>query len=110
VLFRSALLKNPKIQQRLKELHAVNMSRNMITVDKVLADLEHDKLAARKNKQNGAAIRATELQGKYLAMFRDRIVNEDDAETMTERERVEAKRIAKLAVDDITPKLKIAAG
>jgi len=106
----SALLKNPKIQQRLKELHAVNMSRNMITVDKVLADLEHDKLAARKNKQNGAAIRATELQGKYLAMFRDRIVNEDDAETMTERERVEAKRIAKLAVDDITPKLKIAAG
>jgi phage terminase small subunit len=42
------LLKNPKIQQRIKELHAENRSRNNITVDKVLADLEHDKLIARQ--------------------------------------------------------------
>jgi len=43
----STLLKNPKIQQRIKELHTENMSRNNITVDKVLADLEHDKLMAK---------------------------------------------------------------
>ena len=51
----SALLKNPKIQQRIKELHAENVSRNNITVDKVLADLEHDKIMARQAGQYSVA-------------------------------------------------------
>ena len=49
------LLKNPKIQQRVRELHSENMGRNNITIDKVLADLEHDKLAARQAGQYGVA-------------------------------------------------------
>jgi phage terminase small subunit len=67
----SELLKNRKVLERISELHTENMQRNMITVDKVLADLEHDKLMARKAGQYGVAKGCTELQGKYLAMFTD---------------------------------------
>ena len=66
------LLKKPDVQQRIRELHTANMQRNMITVDKVLADLEHDKLIAREKGDIASAIRADELQGKYLALFTDR--------------------------------------
>ena len=93
----SALLKNPKVQERVRQLHAENLGRNGITVDKVLADLEHDKLAARKAGQYGVAKGCTELQGKYLAMFANRYIT-DDAATIreySEREQKEALRIAK---------------
>lgn len=46
------------------ELQAENMQRNMITVDKVLADLEHDKLLAREARQYAVSKSCTELQGK----------------------------------------------
>jgi len=71
------LLKQDAIRERIIELQAENMKRNLITVDKVLADLEHDKLLARERHQYGVAKGCTELQGKYLAMFTDRYVNEN---------------------------------
>ena len=40
-------LKQEAIRERIIKLQAENMHRNLITVDKVLADLEHDKLLAR---------------------------------------------------------------
>ncbi len=61
------LLKQEAIRDRIVELQAENMKRNLITVDKVLADLEHDKLLARKAHQYSVAKGCTELQGKYLA-------------------------------------------
>ncbi len=67
------LLKQEAIRDRIVELHAENMKRNLITVDKVLADLEHDKLLAREARQYSVAKGCTELQGKYLAMFKDNI-------------------------------------
>jgi phage terminase small subunit len=96
----SALLKNPEIRQRVQELHAENMSRNLITVDKVLADLEHDKVMARQNRQYAVATRCTELQGKYLAMFTDRVVAQDTPRQieLSEAERRENRRIASLLV------------
>jgi phage terminase small subunit len=72
------LLKQEAIRNRIIELQAENMKRNLITVDKVLADLEHDKLLAREHHQYNVARACTELQGKYLAMFTDRHVNEND--------------------------------
>ena len=69
----STLLKNPKIQQRIKELHTENMSRNNMTVDKVLADLEHDKIMARQAGQYSVAKECSVAQGKYLAMLTDNI-------------------------------------
>jgi phage terminase small subunit len=67
------LLKQEAIRDRIVELQAENMRRNLITVDKVLADLEHDKLLAREARQYSVAKACTELQGKYLAMFTDNI-------------------------------------
>ena len=72
----SRLMKREKVRNRISELHSENMQRNLITVDKVLADLEHDKILARKDQQYAVAKGCTELQGKYLAMFTDRLQTE----------------------------------
>ena len=92
------LLKNPKIQQRIRELHAENMSRNNITVDKVLADLEHDKLMARQAGQYAVAKECSIAQGKYLAMFTDNtnITDTVQQRELDEQEQAEAARIANI--------------
>ena len=92
----SALLKKPEIRERIKDLHAENMSRNGITVEKVLADLEHDKLLAREAGQFAVAKECSIAQGKYLAMFADRHLIENPARMveMSEREIAEGLRIA----------------
>jgi phage terminase small subunit len=72
------LLKQDAIRDRIVELQAENMKRNLITVDKVLADLEHDKLLAREARQYSVAKGCTELQGRYLAMFKDNIKSETE--------------------------------
>jgi phage terminase small subunit len=74
----SRLLKRDKVRNRISELHSENMQRNLITTDKVLADLEHDKVMARKHNQYSVAKGCTELQGKYLAMFTDRLQTEPE--------------------------------
>ena len=95
----STLLKNPKIQQRIKQLHSENMSRNMVTVDSVLSELDHIEKLAIRDGQFGAATRCVELKGRYLAMFTDRLsVDVDDIRVYTEAERLEAKRIALVLV------------
>ena len=68
------LLRVPKIRSRIMEIHAENMSRNFISIDKVLNDLEHDKALARAKGDISSAIRADELQGKYLSMFSNKHV------------------------------------
>ncbi len=96
----SALLKNPKVKARITGLHAENMSRNMITIDKVLADLEHDKLMARKAGQLNVAKECSVAQGKYLAMFTDNVsIDPDRTREFSELERSEAKRIAAFLLD-----------
>ena len=44
-----------------------------LTAEKVLKDLESLKKGAKKAKQFAAAIRASELQGKHLQMFVDKL-------------------------------------
>jgi hypothetical protein len=91
------LLRRLDIQERIRELHAANMQRNMITVDKVLADLEHDKLMAREKGDIASAIRADELQGKYLALFVDRQeITESGRRELSEKEAVEVEELARL--------------
>ena len=79
----SELLRSRKVLERISELHTKNMQRNMITVDKVLADLEHDKLMARKHHQYAVAKECSIAQGKYLAMFTDNLSTTD---TIRQRE------------------------
>jgi len=99
----TTLLRREAIRKRIIELHAENMSRNMITVDKILADLEHDKLLARQNHQYAVSKGCTELQGRYLAMFKDRQMLEtsDEIKEMDEHKREEARRLAVLSLQKI---------
>jgi len=96
------LLKDKRIIARINQLHSENMVRNMITVDKVLSDLEHDKLMARENHQYAVAKGCTELQGRFLAMFTDRQIVDDPAKAkqLTEKEAEEARRIAAIRLRD----------
>jgi hypothetical protein len=72
----------------------------------VLSDLENDKIAARKAGQFTVAVRASELQGKYLAMFTDRVEHDTTAiREYTEAERLEGKRVAALLVKDVNQPL-----
>ena len=67
------------------------MHRNMITVDKVLADLEHDKLMARENHQYAVTKAYTELQGRWLAMFKDNLNQTGDGLTLNFTTKTAAK-------------------
>ena len=89
------LLKQDAIRERIIELQAENMKRNLITVDKVLADLEHDKLLARKHNQYSVAKGCTELQGKYLAMFTDKMKTET-----TEIRKFTLEEVKQIIADD----------
>ena len=68
----SRLLRNVKVDTRIRELQAAAAKRSEITADRVLEmlmDSYHDAKAA---MQHGPAVRAAELLGKHLAMFVDR--------------------------------------
>jgi len=77
------LLKQEAIRERIVELQAENMRRNLITVDKVLSDLEHDKLLAREAGQYSVAKGCTELQGRFLAMFTDKVEQSGEGLSIT---------------------------
>ena len=90
----SRLMKRDKVRNRISELHSENMQRNLITTDKVLADLEHDKVMARKHNQYSVAKGCTELQGKYLAMFTDRLEQAEEHRQLTPTEEQEGRQYA----------------
>ena len=80
------------------------MSRNNITVDKVLADLEHDKIMARQAGLYSVAKECSVAQGKYLAMFTDKTLTEEVKPiSLTEEEKDILREQAKLLT---RPKLK----
>ena len=86
------MLRKEHIKKRIRELYDKNMEENMVTTGSVLANLDHDRQMARKNHQYSVATRCTELRGKYLAMFTDRLAtnSEGSAEKlarMTDEER-----------------------
>lgn len=77
------LLKKVEIQQSLTERMKAREERTEITQDKVIADIERIKQDAMQRVQDrdgnmimanhSAALKAAELQGKHLGMFRDKI-------------------------------------
>ncbi len=68
------LQRRPKIRERIQQLQAENMSRNYLTTDKVLSDLEDTRIKGVKKKDLASAIRCSELQGKFFAMFSERTI------------------------------------
>jgi hypothetical protein len=63
------LLKRDDIKAYIYELNADNLTRNGVTTDKVLQDLEHTRLLSIEKGDYSTATRCSELQGKYLSLF-----------------------------------------
>ena len=73
----SALLRNPKIQARINEIHKENLTRNGVTIESVLANIQHDRMNARQAGLWSVAAQLDKLEGQYLAMFTDNINQPD---------------------------------
>lgn len=99
------LRRRPRIIDRLEQYQALARA----AVGRVLSDLENERLIAlaKDPPDVGAAIRATELQGKHLQMFTeagtvtaiDLVVRRE----YSEAEVIEAKRITRLLLESGSP-------
>ena len=67
------LNKNPLILEKLNKLMADAGERNDVTLDEVISALRTARDEAMASSNYSAAIRATELLGKYLGMFSESI-------------------------------------
>ncbi len=72
------LLSNIKVRSAVDAGIAKRSDKLEITAEKVLRDLEEQRLAAKQDRQHGAAIRASELQGKHVGMFGERVTITDE--------------------------------
>ena len=83
----SRLLSNPEVKVAIDVVRQGAVERCEVTVDKVLADLEETRKKALHAGQYSSAVRASELQGKYLKMFFDgHTVEPSGIEKMTDDE------------------------
>jgi hypothetical protein len=88
----TALLKRPEIWQRITELHEQNMKQNALTVASVIADIRHDRDAARAAGKTADALMGDKLLGQTLALFVDRQqVDEPKLRELTEQEAEDAR-------------------
>ena len=68
------LMKRPEVRQYITMLQAEAAERNNVTVDEVIEKLRDTYKAAKEANQNGPAVRAVELLGKTVGMFKDQVV------------------------------------
>ena len=64
----------PEVQEYIAKLQEEVAKRNEVTVDRVIEQLFIDHMDAKAANQHGPAIRATELIGKSVGMFKDNVV------------------------------------
>ena len=67
------LAKQGKIRRRLTELQDELKERNMVTVEKVLTELAKVGFANGIEVKTSDKLKALELMGKYLGMFKDNV-------------------------------------
>lgn len=72
------------VQKRLTEL----FGNAGVSVDKVLVDIEHTRQLALKDGNHSAALRASELHGKYLSMWIERVEHVHTLEDVSTEELV----------------------
>ncbi len=65
------LLRNAEVKARIAELEAPIVQALELTQEKVLRDIEQTRLDAGKDGQHGVALKASELQGKHIGMFKE---------------------------------------
>ncbi len=79
-------IRKPHIAAHIEKLRAEALSGASITVEKVLRDLEVTRAKALADGQYTAAKGCSELQGKYLKMFTDRVEHVQAVEDVSDEE------------------------
>ena len=85
-------LKKPAIQKAIRKIIQGHINVSDITVEKVLADLEFHRMVALQLGQVTAANKASELHGKYLKLFADRIEHVHSIEEASDTELINLLR------------------
>ena len=65
-------LSKPYLQEEIARLMKSREERVKLTADKVLEDIERVRTLAEGSEQYSVSLKASELQGKHLAMFTDK--------------------------------------
>ena len=77
-------LRKPHIREAISQRFEAAFDSNELTIDKVLQDLEMIRRVAIRKGDLRAALRAIELQGKYLGMFSSRFKAVGETQTFDE--------------------------
>ena len=83
-------LSKPYLQEEIARLMKSREERVQLTADKVLTDIERVRGLAEGSEQYSISLKASELQGKHLAMFTDK--QQIDGEVMMPIVNVRLKR------------------
>jgi phage terminase small subunit len=83
-------LSKPYLQEEIARLMKSREDRVQLTADKVLTDIERVRGLAEGSEQYSISLKASELQGKHLAMFTDK--QQIDGEVMMPIVNVRLKR------------------
>jgi phage terminase small subunit len=68
-------LRKPKIKAEIRKAQKELFSAADITADRILNDIEMTRALALRDGEYNVALKASELHGKYLKMFIDRVEN-----------------------------------
>lgn len=68
----SRLLRNVKVKNEVNRLKAIREKKVELTAEKVLKDIERVRQKAEGSEQYNVSLKASELQGKHLAMFTEK--------------------------------------
>lgn len=71
-------LTKPNIKKEIDRLKAIREKKIGLTAEKVLNDIERVRQKAEGSEQFNVSLKASELQGKHLAMFTERVAHEGD--------------------------------
>lgn len=69
----SRLLRNDKVAAAVQKAMDARSQRTELTADKVLRDIEEVRAIAREQGELNIALKASELQGKHLKLFTDKV-------------------------------------
>lgn len=85
-------IRKPLIAAEIAKLEKQALKNADVTIEKVLRDLEDQRTKALDDKQYAPAVRCSELQGKYLKMFVDKIEHVQTVEDVSNEELVRLLR------------------
>ena len=71
-------LTKPNVKKEIDRLKAIRIKKVELTSEKVLIDIERVRQKAEGSEQYNISLKASELQGKHLAMFTERVAHEGE--------------------------------